>query len=115
MVKPARPAGGYLPPRAQPTDENSMISPNVAGPSRHTEPVQKAVQPVPAKSFYAPQMNKSASKIIIGGDKSAKEREAWGGAVFNPDQEGAVLMARPTEEEAKKRSVTNMEFLKNQS
>lgn len=88
---------------AQPADENEPFTVPSAGPSRVTEITAKSIQPVPQKSFYAPPAaKKTASKVVIG-EKSAKQREAWGGAVFNPEEEGAVVMQRPPKEVAIKR------------
>lgn len=75
-----------------------------AGPSRVVVPPVKTYQPVPAQSFYAAPPKKIASKVVIGGG-SAKDRDQWGGAVFDPKAEGALVMQRPPEAEAKKRSV----------
>lgn len=98
MIKPARKMGGFVP--GVPTNENAMVIPDLDG-HRVPASVIKAYQPVAAKSFYAAPVKK-ASKIIIG-EKSSKDREGWGGAVFNPDEKDAVVMKRPSEEEAKKR------------
>lgn len=92
--------GGYIP--ARPTDENAMVVPDLGGPSKPKEVDVKPYQPVAQKSFYAAPPKKVAAKVVIG-EKSAKLREAWGGAVFNPEEKGAVVMRRPTKEEAKAR------------
>ena len=57
--------------------------------------------PIDAASFYAKP--KPAPKKIVIGEKSSKEREAWGGALHDPNAEGAVVMPRPSELDAKRK------------
>lgn len=52
-------------------------------------------------SFYSNPKPKPA-RIVIG-EKSSKGREEWRGAMYNPNAEGAVVMKRPPEADAKKR------------
>lgn len=96
--------GGYKP---KLSDENAMVVPDLESPrvpnSIINANLNKPYKPVASTSFYAaPPPKKIASKIVIG-EKSAKDREAWGGAVFNPEAKDAVVMQRPSKEEAKKR------------
>jgi DNA repair and recombination protein RAD54B len=58
---------------------------------------------IPADRFYAASKPK-VDRIVIG-EKSRKKRLEWGGALHDPRAEGAVLMERPDDAQAKKRSV----------
>jgi DNA repair and recombination protein RAD54B len=59
---------------------------------------------VGAASFYAKPPKAPTKKIVIG-EKNSKEREAWGGALHDPNAEGAVVMPRPNDEAIKERGV----------
>ncbi|WWC86136.1 uncharacterized protein L201_001007 [Kwoniella dendrophila CBS 6074] len=90
----ARPVAGYIPGRT--TSGGTTVAPaGIPLSSRPTTPVVKAVS---AKSFYgAPSVIKPKAHKIVIGEKSSKERLEWGGALFNPNAEGAVVMPRPPE------------------
>nr|XP_018267086.1 uncharacterized protein I303_01069 [Kwoniella dejecticola CBS 10117]OBR89244.1 hypothetical protein I303_01069 [Kwoniella dejecticola CBS 10117] len=92
-----KPVAGYIPGR---TTSGGLTAAPAGIPLSHkseiTTPVSK---PIPAKSFYNPPPSKSkikGSKIVLG-EKSSKERLEWGGALYNPHAEGAVVMPRPPE------------------
>ena len=53
---------------------------------------------VAERDFYKPKLQ--GDKIVIG-EKNKKERLEWGGAIFNPHAEGAVVMKRIPEKWAK--------------
>ena len=78
---------------------------DTAGPSTlklHKEAAANIRAAISEKSFYKPQPKK-AEKIVIG-EKSNKQRvNEWGGALHDPNAEGAVVMKRPSEEQIKKR------------
>lgn len=57
--------------------------------------------PIPAESFYS-KPSKPDKKIVIG-EKNSAEREAWGGALHDPNAVGALVMPRPPPGEAKRR------------
>lgn len=91
-VHPPRPGGGYIP--------NSEPD---AGPSRTSSPAPTSMperssssfvgKTVAQTSFYAPAKVKK-DKIVIG-EKSNVQRHQWGGALHDPNAEGAVVMPRP--------------------
>jgi hypothetical protein len=74
---------GYIPAGR---DEN--VSPYGAQPTSRPAPIDPAV-------FYGNSKPKG-DKIVIG-EKSAANRRKWGGAKFDPEAEGAVVMQRPPE------------------
>ena len=72
-----------------------------AGPSKITTAASKEIS---VASFYgAPKLAKPTAERIVIGEKSNKQRLEWGGALHNPKAEGAVVMQRPDEQEAKRR------------
>lgn len=93
---------GYIPAQAPTNDENARPMSSATASSSRVSEGEKKLSAVAANSFYGP---KKAEKIVIG-EKSNKQRLEWGGSMFNPKEEGAVVMQRPTDEEAKKRSVS---------
>ncbi|KIR36992.1 hypothetical protein I352_00304 [Cryptococcus deuterogattii MMRL2647] len=81
-------------------------SPISSLPKRSIPPPAAAQRAVAASSFYTKQPSKPYSERIVLGEKSNKERLEWGGALFNPHAEGAVVMPRPAEKLAKLKGTT---------
>lgn len=104
-----RPVGGYIPARVAPTpaDAESDDDAPRAGPSRLGVPVTASsvgYKAISATNFYGAPKPK-VDKIVIG-EKSRKRRMEWGGALHDPNAKGAVVMQRPSANEAKQRYVT---------
>lgn len=64
--------------------------------------VAPVIKPVQAVNFYASKQNSAGKQDMTGkaiaiGKENAKAREKFGGAAFDPNAEGAVVMSRPTE------------------
>ena len=97
----ARPQGGYIP--AKPKEEHLEPNTPAPDPSRTGSTEKTGVRGISETYFYGGSKPK-AEKIVIG-EKSNKQRLGWGGALHNPNEVGAVVMDRPPESEAKKRSV----------
>lgn len=82
---------------------------HISAPARPATPVTPVAGPsnpykaIPSSTFYGTP--KPAAKKIVIGEKSSKEREAWGGALHDPHAAGALVMQRPTDNEAKRRYV----------
>lgn len=76
---------------ARPQQQEQLI----AGP-----PTPTPAAAVAAGSFYGAA---PAKKIVIG-ERSSKQREMWGGALHDPNAEGAVVMERPPTAEGTKRN-----------
>lgn len=111
-----RPTGGYIPPtstrppplpQAEESDDEPLPIGGTPGPSRLAGPSAPykapTIKPISATSFYAPKAKAPApagEKIVLG-EKSSKDRLAWGGALHDPHAEGAVVMTRPKEEVAR--------------
>ncbi|EIW72633.1 hypothetical protein TREMEDRAFT_36825 [Tremella mesenterica DSM 1558] len=93
QFKVPRPKTEYLPARTNSGIDSPLA---VAGPSRSHTAVPSTTVPVgktvSAASFYASKPK--VEKIVIG-EKSNKERLAWGGALHDPGAPGAVVMPRP--------------------
>jgi DNA repair and recombination protein RAD54B len=87
-----RPSPGHIPPKtsAAPLTDTVDQSP-VAGSSRSDRNIT-SYKTVQADSFYAPK--KTGDKIVLG-ERSSRQRKEWGGAIFDPNAEGAVVMPRP--------------------
>ncbi|KIR67725.1 DNA repair and recombination protein RAD54B [Cryptococcus bacillisporus CA1873] len=81
-------------------------SPISSLPKRSIPTPAAAQRAVAASSFYTKQSSKPHSERIILGEKSNKERLEWGGALFNPHAEGAVVMPKPAEKLAKLKGTT---------
>ena len=101
-----KPVGGYIPARIAPTpsDADSDQEESRAGPSRLGNLAGASpagYKAISANNFYGAPKPK-AEKIVLG-ERSRKRRMEWGGALHNPKTEGAVVMQRPSEEEASKR------------
>ena len=113
--KTPKPMGGYIPPTSTrppapvPEEEDDEPIPigGTPGPSRLATPTApfKPIKPIAASSFYAPKGKTPApagEKIVIG-EKSNKDRLAWGGALHDPGAVGAVVMTRPSDAAARKK------------
>ncbi|WRT64040.1 uncharacterized protein IL334_000967 [Kwoniella shivajii] len=89
-----RPVAGYIPGRTA----SGGSTPAPEGIPLSFKPETPISRPIPAKSFYGPsstiKKTEPKEKIVIG-EKSRKERLEWGGALFNPNADGAVVMPRP--------------------
>lgn len=84
--------------------ENEHGQSPISSSSKRSIPTPAAAQrAVAASSFYTKQSPKPFNERIVLGEKSNKERLQWGGALFNPHAEGAVVMPRPGEKLAKLR------------
>nr|XP_019049115.1 hypothetical protein I302_02896 [Kwoniella bestiolae CBS 10118]OCF28045.1 hypothetical protein I302_02896 [Kwoniella bestiolae CBS 10118] len=88
-----KPVAGYIPGR---TSSGGLTAAPPGIPLSHKVemPISK---PIAAKSFYGPSVVRPKASRIVLGEKSSKERMEWGGALFNPNAEGAVVMPRPPE------------------
>ncbi|AFR93921.2 DNA repair and recombination protein RAD54B [Cryptococcus neoformans C23] len=87
--------------------ENEHGQSPISSSSKRSIPTPAAAQrAVAASSFYTKQSPKPFNERIVLGEKSNKERLQWGGALFNPHAEGAVVMPRPGEKLAKLRGTT---------
>lgn len=82
-------------------EDEHRQSPTSSLPKRSIPTPAAAQRAVAASSFYTKQSSKPYSERIVLGEKSNKERLEWGGALFNPHAEGAVVMPRPAEKLAK--------------
>jgi DNA repair and recombination protein RAD54B len=85
-------------------EPDTESGPSRAGSSSRTTDTGR--REIPADRFYAASKPK-ADRIVIG-EKSRKKRLEWGGALHDPKAEGAVIMERPDEAQARKRSVVNV-------
>lgn len=88
MVSTARPPSGYIPARNE--DGEAVLGPSA--------PKNAVITPLKSGSFgmhtTTSDTRLGAQKIVIG-EKSNSERAKWGGAIFDPHAEGAVVMERP--------------------
>ncbi|WVQ62304.1 uncharacterized protein L199_000443 [Kwoniella botswanensis] len=89
----AKPVAGYIPGRTA-SGGLTAAPPGIPLSRKPEMPISK---PIAAKSFYGPSVVKPKANRIVLGEKSSKERMEWGGALFNPNAEGAVVMPRPPE------------------
>ncbi|KIR82076.1 DNA repair and recombination protein RAD54B [Cryptococcus gattii EJB2] len=87
-------------------EDEHRQSPISSLPKRSIPTPAAAQRAVAASSFYTKQSSKPYSERIVLGEKSNKERLEWGGALFNPHAEGAVVMPRPAEKLAKLKGTT---------
>ena len=108
--RPPKAMGGYIPPGSKPIsmgeedDDDPIPVGGTPGPSRIAAPFKPpGTKAIPASSFYATkaQAGPAGGEKIVIGEKSNKDRLAWGGALHDPQAEGAVVMTRPKEEIAK--------------
>lgn len=105
----ARPSGGPVPARgytklSNPPSSDSPEPDDRPGPSRissASRATDTGRKEIPADRFYAASKPK-VDRIVIG-EKSRKKRLEWGGSLHDPKAEGAVLMERPDEAQARKR------------
>lgn len=108
LSKP-RPVGGYIPastnlhtPLRVSTSDTPTRAPSACpsrNPSFEIGSAAAAGKAVSQSSFYA-QPKQPLQRVFIG-EKSSKARDAWGGARHDPNAEGAVVMPRPTDAQAK--------------
>ncbi|WWD09298.1 hypothetical protein V865_007421 [Kwoniella europaea PYCC6329] len=89
----AKPVAGYIPGRTA-SGGLTAAPPGIPLSQKPEMPISK---PIAAKSFYGPSVIKPKGNRIVLGERSSKERMEWGGALFNPNAEGAVVMPRPPE------------------
>nr|XP_018999813.1 DNA repair and recombination protein RAD54B [Kwoniella mangroviensis CBS 8507]OCF63274.1 DNA repair and recombination protein RAD54B [Kwoniella mangroviensis CBS 8507] len=89
----AKPVAGYIPGRTA-SGGLTAAPPGIPLSQKPEMPISK---PIAAQSFYGPSVIKPKGNRIVLGEKSSKERMEWGGALFNPNAEGAVVMPRPPE------------------
>lgn len=94
MVSTPRPASGYIPAR----DEDGEA---VLGPSAPKNGVLKTLPSGDIGMYTTTSATKPGAQKIVIGEKSNSERANWGGAIFDPHAEGAVVMERPPEKWAK--------------
>ncbi|ORY20670.1 SNF2 family N-terminal domain-domain-containing protein, partial [Naematelia encephala] len=60
------------------------------------DPGSSVGRTVAQSSFYAPKVK----PIVIGETRTEEQRQKWGGALHDPEAEGAVIMQRPPEKHA---------------
>lgn len=92
-----------LTPARVPSPASASTTTLVSDPNADAEASSSStgVAAVGAASFYAKP--KPPAKKIVVGEKSRREREAWGGALHDPFAPDAVVLPRPSETEAKRR------------
>ena len=112
VVHAPRPAGGYIPRKAE-DNETPLASTSNPTSSRQGDVPVAIGKTIAQQSFYAaPKAVPKKEKIFIG-EKSNKERLGWGGSLHDPKSEGAVVMPRPKEDglimkEARRRRVKSL-------
>jgi DNA repair and recombination protein RAD54B len=97
MVSKPKDTSGYMAIRAVEEDRAEPVTPlkAVVGPRRSGDLASYANKPI----LTAPKA--TGEKIVIG-ERANPDRANWGGAVFDPNAEGAVVMPRPPDDWAKK-------------
>lgn len=84
-------------------DADGDVSDGPVTPLAVVKPLRTGDMPILHLAYKNPVTtpNTDPAKILIGG-KANKDRCSWGGAVHDPNAEGAVVMPRPPEEWARK-------------
>lgn len=88
QVSKPRPSAGYIHARGEDGEP-------VAGPSAPPGAVVGQLKSGDLGMYRMGAMPKPGGEKIVIGEKSNKDRNSWGGAIFDPNAEGAVVMQRP--------------------
>lgn len=88
QVSKPQPSSGYVPARG----DNGEPA---VGPSAPPNAVVGTLKSGDLGMYRMGASPKPAGEKIVIGEKSSKERNSWGGALFDPNAEGAVVMQRP--------------------
>jgi DNA repair and recombination protein RAD54B len=94
MVSTRRPASGYIPAR---NEDGEAVS----GSSAPHNAVLKTLPSGNVGMYTSTSATKPGAQKIVIGEKSNSERANWGGAIFDPHAEGAVVMNRPPDKWAR--------------